>query len=149
MKICPKCHLSFDDNANACSQCGGALTQVDLQTEAVPANTDHTAEFSPADISQNKVLAMVPYLMGWLGILITLLAAGTSPYASFHVRQALKIQVCTALVGIVGAIIPVIGWIAIGIFAIVVLVLNIICFLSVCKGEAKEPPIVSGLTFLK
>ena len=149
MKICPKCHISFDDAANACSQCGGALTYVDLQAEAAPADTDHTAEFAPADISQNKVLAMVPYLMGWIGILITLLAAGTSPYASFHVRQALKIQVCATLVSIVGAVIPVIGWIAIGIFSIVVLVLNIICFLSVCKGEAKEPPVVSGLSFLK
>jgi len=149
MKICPKCHLSFDDTAANCTQCGGPLTFVDMQAESQPAVTDHTAEYSPADISQNKVLAMIPYLMGWIGIIITLLAAGTSPYAGFHVRQALKIQVCTTLVAIVGAIIPVIGWIAIGIFSIVVLVLNIICFISVCKGEAKEPPIVSSLTFLK
>lgn len=149
MKICPKCHISFDDAANACSQCGGPLTYVNMQAENDPLNTDHTAEFAPADISQNKVLAMVPYLMGWIGIIITLLAAGTSPYASFHVRQALKIQVCATLVSIVGAVIPVIGWIAAGIFAVVTLVLNIICFFSVCKGEAKEPPLVSSLSFLK
>ncbi|MBR3996747.1 MAG: zinc ribbon domain-containing protein, partial [Clostridia bacterium] len=65
------------------------------------------------------------------------------------VRQALKIQVCTALVSIIGTVIPIIGWLAIGLFAIIVLVLNIICFLSVCKGEAKEPPIISSVTFLK
>jgi uncharacterized membrane protein len=110
---------------------------------------NHTAEFDRADISANKVLAMVPYLMGWIGILITLLAAGTSAYAAFHVRQALKIQVCTTLVAIVGSIIPILGWIAIGVVGIIALVINIICFFSVCKGEAKEPPIVSGLAFLK
>ncbi len=149
MKICPKCHLSFDDTAVSCAKCGDPLTYVDMQTEAQPPVTDHTAEFSPADISQNKVLAMVSYLMGWIGIIITLLAAGSSPYAGFHVRQALKIQVCSTLVTIVGAIIPFIGWIAAGIFAIAALVLNIICFFSVCKGEAKEPPFISSLTFLK
>ena len=149
MKICQKCHLSFDDAANNCPECGEPLTYVNLEQSAVPVPTDHTAEFHPADISQNKVLAMIPYLMGWVGIIIALLAAGSSPYAGFHVRQALKIQVCTALVSIVGSIIPIVGWIAIALFAILVLVLNIICFLSVCKGEAKEPPIISSLTFLK
>lgn len=148
MKICPNCHLSFDDEVNACAQCGGPLVYAQAQAEA-PAGTDHTAEFDKADISANKVLAMIPYLMGWVGILITLLAAGTSKYAGFHVRQALKIQVCITLVSIVGAIIPVLGWIAIGVCAIIALVIEIMCFFSVCKGEAKEPPIVSGLAFLK
>jgi len=92
---------------------------------------------------------MIPYLMGWIGILITLLGAGSSAYAGFHVRQALKIQVCSTLVMIIGAIIPILGWIAIGIFSVVVLVLNIICFFSVCKGEAKEPPIIANFKFLK
>lgn len=149
MKICPKCHLSFDDSAADCPKCGNPLTYVDMQEQAQPSVTDHTAEFSPADISENKVLAMIPYLMGWIGIIVTLLASGTSPYAGFHVRQALKIQVCAALVSIVGAIIPIIGWLAIGIFGIVTLVINIICFLSVCKGEAKEPPVISSFSFLK
>lgn len=32
---------------------------------AAPGNiTDHTAEFDPTDISDNKVLAMIPYLLG-------------------------------------------------------------------------------------
>lgn len=149
MKICQNCHLSFDDAANNCPECGNPLTYVNLQEEAVQAPTDHTAEFNPADISQNKVLAMIPYLMGWVGIIISLLAAGSSAYAGFHVRQALKIQVCFTLVSIIGAIIPVIGWLAIALTAVVVLVLNIISFFSVCKGEAREVPIVSSFSFLK
>jgi len=110
--------------------------------------TDHTAEFDTRDISDNKVLAMIPYLMGWVGIIITLLAAGTSAYAGYHVRQALKLQVCSIL-SIFFAIIPILGWIATGVCSIIIGVLNIICFFNVCFGKAKEPPIVSSLGFLK
>ena len=151
MKVCPNCKQTYGDEVAVCSQCGVTLSNAVPQAYPVnpQASTDHTAEFQKDDISQNKVLAMLPYLMGWIGIIITLLAAGTSAYAGFHVRQALKIQVCTTLVAIIGAIIPFIGWLAIGIFGIIALVINIICFFSVCKGEAKEPPIVSSLGFLK
>ena len=149
MKVCQNCHTSHPDTENNCPQCSAPLIYVNPQPQVLTHPADHTAEFTPADISANKVLAMVPYLMGWLGILITLLAAGTSAYAGFHVRQALKIQVCTTLVAIIGAIIPVLGWIAIGICGLIALIINIICFFSVCKGEAKEPPIVANLAFLK
>ena len=153
MKICPACRISYDDTANNCTECGAPLAHAAPQMASVPVAarpaTDHTAEFAPADISQNKVLAMIPYLMGWIGIIITLLASGTSLYAGFHVRQALKIQVCSTLGTLIGLIIPILGWIAVGILAIVVVIINIICFFSVCKGEAKEPPIVSSFGFLR
>ena len=149
MKTCSKCNLTFADDVNHCTQCGSPLAAASAASQFTAPPANHTASFTPEDISENKVLAMIPYLMGWIGILITLLAAGSSAYAGFHVRQALKIQVCSTLVMIIGAIIPVLGWIAIGIFSVVVLVLNIICFFSVCKGEAKEPPIIANVKFLK
>ncbi len=116
---------------------------------AAPGNiTDHTAEFDPTDISDNKVLAMIPYLLGVLGVIITLLASGNSPYAFFHVKQALKIYVISAI-SLVLAIIPFIGWFVIGIWMIITYVLNIICFIKVCKNKAEEPPIISSFKFLK
>jgi len=148
MKVCQSCNTTHADNLENCPQCNAPLVSV-TPKEILASGADHTAEFDKADISANKVLAMIPYLMSWIGILITLLAAGTSEYAGFHVRQALKIQVCVTLVTIVGAIIPVLGWIAIGVCGVIALVVNIICFFSVCKGQAKEPPIVSKLGFLK
>lgn len=149
MKVCPQCRLSYDDAANVCAQCGGPLTYIPPRPIPMQDPTDHTSEFTAADISSNKVLAMVPYLFGWIGIIITLLAASTSPYAAFHVKQALKIQIVSALVTIIGAIIPIIGWIAVGVYAIVSAVIMIICFYQVCKGEAKEPPIIKNLKWLK
>lgn len=145
MKVCTNCHLSFPDSASHCTQCGAPLTTVADQ----PGDPlDHTAEFDPADISANKVFALIPYLMGWVSVIITLLASSSSPYAGFHVRQALKIQIVT-LLSLVLAIIPFLGWIAIGVWAIIALVLDLICFFRVCSGKAIEAPIVSSFKFLK
>ena len=150
MKYCPNCHLTYDDSANVCGQCGAPLANVPVQAGAAVADpTDHTAEFSAKDISDNKVFAMLPYLMSFIGVIIALLAAPASPYTMFHVRQGLKIAVVEILVAIVGSIIPILGWIALGICIIILLVVEIICFFRVCKGLAKEPPIISGLGFLK
>lgn len=145
MKFCPNCKTTYDDSANVCGQCGGPLTYV---PNPVVDEKDHTAEYDPRDISENKVLAMVPYLLGVIGIIIALLAAGSSPFTAFHVKQALKIEVCGVLACIV-AIIPIIGWIFTTIALLILVVVSIICFFNVCKGKAKEAPIVSSFGFLK
>ena len=153
MKFCPNCHLSYDDSANVCGQCGGPLQMIPEQFRQAPPQvldpTDHTAEFSPQDISENKVFAMLPYLLSFIGVIIALLAAPSSPFTMFHVRQGLKILVTEILVTIIGAIIPIIGWVAAGICTIIFLVVEIICFVRVCQGKAWEPPIIKNLSFLK
>jgi uncharacterized Tic20 family protein len=116
-----------------------------------PSPTDHTAEFEARDISENKVLAMAPYLLGVLGIIVALLAMHDSKYVAFHVRQALKLTITATLVGIVTLLL---GWtvivaIAGGICEIIIIVLKIIAFFQVCCGKAKEPAIISSLGFLK
>lgn len=94
---------------------------------------------------------MLPYLMGTIGIIIALLACRESAYTYFHVRQALKITVCTILVTIITVvlfftmIVPIAG----GICAVILFVVKIICFFQVCFGKAKEAPIVSSFGFLK
>ena len=154
MKYCPNCRLSYDDSANVCGRCGGQLTyypdQNQYQAQAFDP-TDHTAEFDANDISSNKVLAMLPYLMGWVGIIITLIASSNSPFAFFHVKQALKIEVIGTLLGLIMAllcwtfIVPIAGVIC----YVILWVVKIICFFQVCKNQAKEPPIVKNFTFLK
>ena len=111
---------------------------------------DHTAEFTPQDISEHKVFAMLPYLLGTIGIIIALLAAKDSKYIMFHVREALKLTVCAILVGIVSlllcwtVIVPMAG----GVCAIIILVVKVICFFQICSGKAKEAAIVSSFDFL-
>ncbi len=150
MKVCPNCRISYEDSANVCEKCGNPLMILDPPPAPSFAaeKTDHTAEFSPADISQNKVIAMAPYLLSWVGIVIALLASGTSPYASFHVRQALKIQICAILSGFF-AIVPILGWIATAICMLLATIINLVCFFDVCRNKAREPMIVSKFRFLK
>jgi len=175
MKICPNCGAQLDDSAIFCTTCGAKLDgfqQQPQQPAAVPMPQqsapnygqaqyapppapafdpyDHTAEFDPKDISDNKVFAMVCYLLSFIGIIIALLASKDSEYAKFHVRQALKLTVTEILVVIVGAVVPFLGWfIVLPVGLIIVFVLEIICFFQVCSGKAKEPAIIRNLGFLK
>lgn len=121
------------------------------QTPPVYASNDHTADFTQEDISKNKVTAMAAYLLGTLGIIISLLAASDSPYASFHSRQALKLEIINMLIGIISLIlcwtilIPIAGAVCL----IIIYVVKIICFFQVASGKAKDAPIVGSFPFLK
>ena len=112
---------------------------------------DHTAEFDPRDISDNKVIAMLLYLSSFLGIIIAALTSNRSPYVAFHMRQALKFMVAGSLLGILAVALcfTIIVPIACGIGYVVLFVCKIICFFQICSGKAKEAPIVSSLGFMK
>lgn len=112
---------------------------------------DHTAEFEAKDVSDNKVIAMLVYLLGIVGIFLAIFVAPSSPYVSFHVRQSLKFVVCEVLLTIVTTLLCwtfLVPLAAIGLF-IAFTVIKVICFVQICKGEAKEPAIVRNLNFLK
>ena len=109
---------------------------------------NHTAEFDPKDISDNKVFAMLCYLMDFIGIIVALLATHSSKYTMFHVRQALKITVVSIL-SVFVLIIPFLGWIAFPILQGIIWVIKIISFFQICSGKAKEPAIIRSFGFLR
>lgn len=149
MKNCPKCGAVCDDNSSFCNNCGSALDGSPANAQTFDADPfDRTAEFDPADISANKVIAMAPYLMGWVGIIIALLAINNSKYVAFCVKQALKLEVCFVLSAFL-CIVPFLGWLAFAVCSIIIFVLKIIGFFNVCGGKAKELPIVRNFDFLK
>lgn len=156
MKICPNCNNQIDDAAAFCTNCGAqfaAQPQPQPQVAYAPPYDpyDHTAEFDPKDISDNKVFAMLGYLLGAIGIIVALLASHSSAYTMFHVRQALKFTVVNILALICTLVLvwTVIVPIAYGIFAAVLTVIKIICFFQICSGKAKEPAIIRSLGFLR
>ena len=148
MKFCPNCGTQQEEGAQSCPNCGMTF-ETPAPVYADP--TDHTAEFDPADISDNKVYAILPYLMGIVGLIVTLLARTESPYAGFHLRQFLKICVCEAIVTIVSTVLcwTIIVPIAGAVCLVILFILRVIGFFQVCKGRAKEPGIVCNLRFLK
>ena len=167
MITCPKCGTKNSEDAAFCRDCGTKLNpyaggpgecpeenarssgQQNQQPEAKP--YDHTAEFDPKDISDNKVFAMAAYVLGTLGIIIALLAAHRSDYAMFHVRQSLKFTIVNLLTGLASLLLcwTVIVQILGGIFVVVLFVVRIISFVQVCRGKADEPHIIYRIGFLK
>ena len=95
--------------------------------------------------------------MGIVGIIVALLAAKSSGYVMFHVRQALKLSVCTMLLVILAvpfallSFVPYIGILfrlVVGMLAVAeigIILLRMIAFFQVCDGKAKEPFIVGGI----
>ncbi len=162
MKICPNCNNQLNDNAGFCNNCGTQFAANPQQPnfQAAPQynnyapafdHFDHTSEFDPKDIADNKVVSMLVYLMGAIGIIIALLASNTSPYAAFHVRQALKFTVVSILGGICAVLLcwTIIVPIAYAILSLVLIVVKFICFFQICAGKAKEPAIIRSLGFLR
>ena len=181
MKMCPNCRNQISDEAVYCPICGSAVGTVpQYQQQAPQINPaynasytqnpapaasvpkvdpfDHTAEFEAADISENKVIAMLVYLLGLAGVVVALLAAATSKYVAFHVRQALKLTVLDVLTALalvifvfLTAMVNLEGFgLFVAFFAVAVLLLiRIICFLQVCHGRATEAYVVRSLTFFK
>ena len=175
MAFCEKCGAQIPENGTFCAACGAPVaaqaqpTRTPEQPAAQPQApeqqpqppvypqqpvydpADHTAEFDPEDISQNKVIAMAAYILGTVGIIIALLAAPQSKYAAFHSRQALKLDIVSTLLLIVSAvlaftfIVPIAGAVCIAILFVV----RIICFFQVCSGKAKDAAIIGKLPFLK
>lgn len=166
MIVCPNCNAQLDDNVGFCTNCGmqfNATPQQNFNYQQMnqpqmqpnfPIQSDpydHTAEFDQKDISENKVVSMLVYLLGSIGIIIALLASNTSPYAAFHVRQALKFTVVTILSTIIALVLcwTFIVPIAYGILMIALFVIKFICFFQICSGKAKEPAIIRSLKFLR
>lgn len=151
MKTCPKCGAQMEDNALFCASCGANFNNPYATAAPVIPEWDHTAEFDPKDVSDNKVIAMLVYLLSVVGILIALLGSNNSKYVAFHLRQALKFLVIETLVGLATTVLcwTIIVPIAAVIFYVVLWVVKVISFVSICKGEAKEPVIIRSFSFLK
>lgn len=180
MKVCPNCNNQMDDNATFCTRCGASLNAQAAQQEQPQQNQqqaqnqqyqqpytapgavqpgyapmfdpfDHTAEFDAKDISDNKVFAVLGYLLGTIGIIIALLASRSSAFTMFHVRQALKFTVVEILMLICTLVLfwTIIVPIAFAVMEIIFFVLKIICFFQICNGKAKEPAIIRNLGFLR
>ncbi len=112
---------------------------------------DFSDDFKQEDIAENKLMAMIVYLLGLVGIALAFLKKSDSPYLDFHLKQGLKLIIVEAIVLFATVLL---GWTVIvavaGAIALVILaVIRIICFVDVCKGKAKTPVIIREFGFLK
>lgn len=173
MAFCGNCGTKVEDGKKFCPECGTVMEakapqqqpqpqqqapqqaqpQVQYQqtVQAQPApnakgSADYTAQFAPADIEANKIMAVLAYIL----FLIPLLAAKESPYAKYHTNQGLLVCLAAIAVSIVGSIIPILGWfIILPVGSIIVAVLGIIGIINAWKGTAKDLPIIGKIRIIK
>ena len=157
MAFCNKCGQQIDDNVQTCPNCGapnGVAGNAQNFVNNFTNTADSTAQFDPQDIQNNKVMALLAYL-GFL-FLIPLLAAPNSRFARYHANQGLVLFIFEAIAGVVTGsicVIPFVGWIiggilsgAVGIFGLVLTILGIV---NAVNGQAKQLPLIGGITILK
>ena len=159
MAFCPVCGAKLAPGITVCGKCGTNIDPADLEPvpeevsgyRSIEAMYDHTAEFESKDISENKCFALLPYLLGSLGIIITALISISSPYAKFHLRQAVKFLVTKVLIFICSValfwtvIVPIIG--AVCLF--IIFILKIVTVVQIFSGKACEPAIIRSIGILK
>jgi len=110
--------------------------------DAPAADSAPAVEMDPADVSANKVMAILAYF-GIL-VLIPIFAAKGSKFARFHANQGLILLICSVVFYIIGRFIPGISAI-IWLLNIAVAILAIIGIVHAAKGEVKELPLVGKI----
>lgn len=146
MAYCSNCGTEIPVDAKECPGCKAVITGVQ-ETATVVDPWDHTAEFDAKDISENKVYALIAYCMGLLGVVIAILCAKDSPYVKFHCRESAKINLTASVIGIITGvlcwtcIVPIAGIV----LCCILFVVDVIAFIQVCNGKAKEPWLIRSI----
>ena len=156
MAFCTKCGAEIEEGAKFCALCGEATeakSTADSVAETVKDkfnefnNTaDTTNEYDPADIENNKVMAVLAYF-GIL-VLIPIFAAKESKFARFHANQGLVLWLAGIILGVIG-VIPIIGTIISIVGSIATFVLFILGIINSATGKAKELPIIGKICLIK
>ena len=163
MKYCSSCGNECSDADAFCNICGAKFgfggaqsekssgsretgpeektkgqTFKDRVADAFTNPVDRTAEFTEADISSNRIYAVLAYI-GPL-FFVGLLAAPDSKFARFHSNQGLVLLIAEFAVSLL-YIIPFAGWLAGSVLEVLLGVLAVIGIISAAQGKAKELPV--------
>ena len=169
MAFCGKCGQQVNEGVKFCPSCGAPM---DVARQSAPEPTfsklndtvDNTAQFTPQEIEEGKVMSILSYL-GIL-VLVPILAGKESKYIRFHANQGLLL--CLAWVvwviadGILSAVLRAILWRGLSLWELyrttswvldlvylVIGVLAIIGIINVLNGRAKELPFIGKYRILK
>lgn len=153
MLTCKQCGTQVEDGVMNCTNCGASIEAPVQQNQPIDLSekfnefnntADTTSEYDAQDIENNKVMAVLAYIL----FFIPLLAAKDSKFARFHTNQGLVLFLGGIIASVV-AVIPVIGWIVAPIAGLVITVLAVIGILNALNGRAKELPVIGKFKILK
>lgn len=119
------------------------MTEQNNNTQ-VPENKE-ILSFDQEDINKNKTMAGLAYIIFFLPLIV----CPDSKFAKFHANQGLLLLILGFAGSIILSIIPIIGWILLPIFSILVFVFAIIGLVNGLGGKAKELPIIGKYRIIK
>jgi uncharacterized membrane protein len=103
----------------------------------------HATAHAPSskEVEEGKVFAFLGVFLTIIGFIIVLLAKKDNKYAMYYAKQGLVLFIAAVIVGIVGSIIPFLGWFVIlPIGNIIILILWIIGWINALSGKEKPIP---------
>jgi uncharacterized membrane protein len=101
--------------------------------------------FSAEDIEKNKVISALAYILFFLPLVV----CPESSFGKFHANQGLLLLIVGFAGSIVLGIIPVIGWIILPLFSLIVFIFGIMGLIGALNGKAKELPIIGKYRIMK
>ena len=101
--------------------------------------------FSAEDIEKNKVISALAYILFFLPLVV----CPESSFGKFHANQGLLLLIVGFAGSIVLGIIPVIGWIILPLFSMIVFIFGIMGLIGALNGKAKELPIIGKYRIMK
>ncbi len=110
--------------------------------------SDHTGEFDPQDIADNRLFAVLTYFFTCVAAILVGIYVKESAFVKFHIKNAIRFFIAQILVVLL-LIIPFLGWIAAIICSIILFVVKIIAIVWAFQGKAKDIPIIGSIGFLK
>ena len=105
----------------------------------------HDSEYDQEDIEKNKTMAGLAYLIFFLPLIV----CPDSKYGKFHANQSLLVFLLAILGNILLGFIPILGWMLLPLFEILVLVMAIIGLINGFGGKVKELPIIGKYRIIK
>lgn len=165
MAFCGKCGQQVNEGIKFCPSCGAPMSVVQEPVfNKLNETADTTAQFTPQEIEEGKVMSILAYL-GIL-VLVPILAGKESKYIRFHANQGLLL--CLAWIawviidGILNAVLRAILWRGLSMWDLyyttswildlvylVIGVLSIIGIINVINGRAKDLPVIGKYRILK
>lgn len=101
--------------------------------------------FAPEDVDKNKTMAGLAYILFFL----PLAACPDSQFGRFHANQGLLLLLLGFGGSIILTLIPVIGWILLPFFSLVILVFAILGLINGFGGKAKHLPLIGKYQLIK
>lgn len=94
------------------------------------------------EVEEGKIFAFLAYLLSIIGFVIVLLAKKDNKFAMFHAKQSLVLFIVYIIGWIVLMLIPVLGWMLLFVWWIIMLIFTILGIINALTGKEKELPII-------